>query len=33
MDAVTLQPAAGAHGEFTGIMLVRGYLESQGNAA
>src|SRR5579859_7972042 len=22
MDAVTLQPAAGAHGEFTGILLV-----------
>jgi glycine dehydrogenase subunit 2 len=32
MDAVTLQPAAGAHGEFTGIMLVRSYLESKGNA-
>ena len=32
MDAVTLQPAAGAHGEFTGIMLVRSYLESQGSA-
>jgi glycine dehydrogenase subunit 2 len=32
MDAVTLQPAAGAHGEFTGIMLVRSYLEAQGNA-
>jgi glycine dehydrogenase subunit 2 len=32
MDAVTLQPAAGAHGEFTGIMLVRSYLESLGNA-
>lgn len=31
MDAVTLQPAAGAHGEYTGIMLVRAYLESQGN--
>jgi glycine dehydrogenase subunit 2 len=31
MDAVTLQPAAGAHGEWTGIMLVRAYLESQGN--
>ncbi|MCC7153736.1 MAG: aminomethyl-transferring glycine dehydrogenase subunit GcvPB [Bryobacterales bacterium] len=31
MDAVTLQPAAGAHGEFTGIMLIRSYLESQGN--
>ncbi len=31
MDAVTLQPAAGAHGELTGILLVRAYLESQGN--
>ncbi len=30
MDAVTLQPAAGAHGEFTGILLVRALLESQG---
>ncbi|MGC2620530.1 MAG: aminomethyl-transferring glycine dehydrogenase subunit GcvPB, partial [Acidobacteriaceae bacterium] len=25
MDAITLQPAAGAHGEFTGILLVRAY--------
>jgi glycine dehydrogenase subunit 2 len=32
LDAVTLQPAAGAHGEFTGILLVRALLESQGNA-
>ena len=31
MDAVTLQPAAGAHGELTGILVVRAYLESQGN--
>jgi glycine dehydrogenase subunit 2 len=31
MDAVTLQPAAGAHGEFTGILLVRAFLEAQGN--
>jgi glycine dehydrogenase subunit 2 len=31
MDAITLQPAAGAHGEFTGILMVRAYLESQGN--
>jgi glycine dehydrogenase subunit 2 len=31
MDAVTLQPAAGAHGEMTGIFLIRAYLESQGN--
>ena len=32
MDAVTLQPAAGAHGELTGVFLVRAYLESQGSA-
>ncbi|MDX2153519.1 MAG: aminomethyl-transferring glycine dehydrogenase subunit GcvPB [Bryobacteraceae bacterium] len=31
MDAVTLQPAAGAHGELTGILLIRAYLESLGN--
>jgi glycine cleavage system P protein (glycine dehydrogenase) subunit 2 len=31
MDAITLQPAAGAHGELTGILLVRAYLESLGN--
>jgi glycine dehydrogenase subunit 2 len=31
MDAITLQPAAGAHGEFTGILLMRAYLESKGN--
>ena len=31
MDAVTLQPAAGAHGELTGILLVRAWLASQGN--
>jgi glycine dehydrogenase subunit 2 len=31
MDAVTLQPAAGAHGEFTGILLMRACLEAQGN--
>jgi len=30
MDAVTLQPAAGAHGELTGILLVRAYHEAQG---
>ncbi len=23
MDAVTLQPAAGAHGEFTGMLMIR----------
>ncbi len=32
MDAITLQPAAGAHGEFTGILMVRAYHESRGNA-
>ncbi len=33
MDAVTLQPAAGAHGELTGILLIRAYLESKGQPA
>jgi glycine dehydrogenase subunit 2 len=32
MDAVTLQPAAGAHGEFTGILMIRALLESRGAA-
>ena len=31
MDAVTLQPAAGAHGEFTGILMIRALLEKKGN--
>ena len=31
MDAITLQPAAGAHGEFTGLMTIRRYHEAQGN--
>ncbi len=31
MDAVTLQPAAGAHGELTGILLVRALLEKRGD--
>jgi glycine dehydrogenase subunit 2 len=31
MDAITLQPAAGAHGEMTGILLLRAYLQSKGN--
>jgi glycine dehydrogenase subunit 2 len=30
MDAVTLQPAAGAHGELTGILMIRAWFESQG---
>jgi len=32
-DAVTLQPAAGAHGELTGILTVRAYHESRGDTA
>src|SRR5438067_2531695 len=32
MDAVSLQPAAGAHGELTGILIIRAYHESRGNA-
>src|SRR3981189_2395102 len=32
MDAITLQPAAGAHGEFTRILLVGAYHEAKGNA-
>src|SRR5436305_1354927 len=31
LDAITLQPAAGAHGEMTGILLIRAYLQSKGN--
>ena len=31
MDAITLQPAAGAHGELTGILMARAYQESKGN--
>ena len=31
MEAITLQPAAGAQGELTGLLLVRGYLQSKGN--
>ena len=30
MDAVTLQPAAGAHGEQTGLMLIKAWHESRG---
>ncbi|OGD17709.1 MAG: glycine dehydrogenase (aminomethyl-transferring) [Candidatus Aminicenantes bacterium RBG_16_63_14] len=32
MDAFTLQPAAGAHGELTGMMLIRAALEARGDA-
>jgi glycine dehydrogenase subunit 2 len=31
MDAVTFQPAAGAHGEFVGVMLIKAYHESRGD--
>ena len=31
MDAITLQPAAGAHGEYTGILLARAWHTAQGN--
>lgn len=33
MAEVSLQPAAGAHGELTGILMVRAYHEAQGQAA
>jgi glycine dehydrogenase subunit 2 len=33
MDAVTLQPAAGAHGELTGILMIRAYHRSRGDLA
>src|SRR6202166_5023598 len=32
MDAITLHPAAGAQGELTGMLMVRAYPESKGNA-
>lgn len=31
MDQVTLQPAAGAHGEWTGLMLIRAFHEANGD--
>src|SRR6516164_904227 len=31
MDAITLQPAAGAHGELTGLLMVRAYHQQKGN--
>ncbi|MEN6562212.1 MAG: aminomethyl-transferring glycine dehydrogenase subunit GcvPB [Christensenella sp.] len=33
MDEMTFQPAAGAHGEFTGILLIKRYHESRGDCA
>src|SRR5438067_2378790 len=31
MDAITMQPAAGAHGELTGLLMVRAHHQVQGN--
>lgn len=31
MDRMTFQPAAGAHGEFTGVLLIKKYHESRGD--
>lgn len=31
MDEVTLQPAAGSHGEFTGLMMIKAYHENRGD--
>ena len=31
MDEMTFQPAAGAHGEFTGVMLIKQYHRSRGD--
>lgn len=33
MDGMTFQPAAGAHGEYTGLLLMRGYHLSKGDTA
>ena len=33
MDAMTFQPAAGAHGEFTGLLLIKAYHRSRNDAA
>lgn len=33
MDACTLQPAAGAHGEFTGLLVIKAYHVSRGDTA
>ena len=32
MDAFTLQPAAGAHGELTGLLLIKAYHEARGDS-
>lgn len=33
MDAMTFQPAAGAHGEFTGLLMIKSYLLDHGQTA
>ena len=33
MDAITLQPLAGAHGEYTGILIIRKFHEDHGELA
>ncbi len=33
MDEMTFQPAAGAHGEFLGLLLIKRYHEARGDAA
>ncbi|MGM9989420.1 aminomethyl-transferring glycine dehydrogenase subunit GcvPB [Desulfovibrio piger] len=33
MDRMTMQPAAGAHGEFTGLLLIKAYHRSRGDLA
>ena len=32
MDDMTFQPAAGAHGEFTGVLLIKQYHDAQGDS-
>jgi len=32
MEAVTLQPAAGAHGEMTGLMIIKAYHDKRGDS-
>ena len=32
MDGMTFQPAAGAHGEFTGVLLIKKYHDSRGES-
>ncbi len=33
LPAVTLQPAAGAHGELTGLLLIKAYFQAKGDSA